>query len=67
MTALTGGASDDPLAASATPRSEQYLELIGTHLRASLAEAYCLVLIDEVTTEVPIGAEVPVSFLAQRA
>ncbi|HYN73717.1 MAG TPA: gephyrin-like molybdotransferase Glp [Nakamurella sp.] len=39
----------------------------GTHLLASLAEANCLVLIDEVTTEVPIGAEVLVSFLAQRA
>ncbi len=39
----------------------------GTHLLASLAEANCLVLIDEESTEVPIGAEVAVSFLAQRA
>jgi molybdopterin molybdotransferase len=39
----------------------------GTHLLASLAEANCLVLIDEDTTEVPAGSEVPVSFLAQRA
>jgi molybdopterin molybdotransferase len=39
----------------------------GTHLLASLAEANCLVLIDEETTDVPAGAEVPVSFLAQRA
>lgn len=39
----------------------------GTHLLASLAEANCLVLIDEDTTGVPIGSEVPVSFLAQRA
>jgi len=36
-------------------------------LLASLAEANCLVLIDEDTTEVPAGSEVPVSFLAQRA
>ncbi len=39
----------------------------GTHLLASLAEANCLVLIDEQTTELAPGAEVPVSFLAQRA
>lgn len=39
----------------------------GTHLLASLAEANCLVLIDEDTTEVPVGTEVAVSFLAQRA
>ena len=38
-----------------------------THLLASLAEANCLVLIDESSTEVPIGAEVSISFLAQRA
>lgn len=38
----------------------------GTHLLASLAEANCLVLIDEDTTELPTGAEVSVSFLAQR-
>ncbi len=39
----------------------------GTHLLASLAEANCLVLVDEETTSVPVGQEVPVSFLAQRA
>jgi molybdopterin molybdotransferase len=39
----------------------------GTHLLASLAEANCLVLIDEDTTELPTGASVTVSFLAQRA
>lgn len=39
----------------------------GTHLLASLAEANCLVLIDEDVTELPTGAEVAVSFLAQRA
>ncbi len=39
----------------------------GTHLLASLAEANCLVLVDEDTTEVPVGTEVAVSFLAQRA
>ena len=38
----------------------------GTHLLASLAEANCLVLIDEHTTSLPTGAEVTVSFLAQR-
>ncbi|RIJ70582.1 molybdopterin molybdenumtransferase MoeA [Nakamurella silvestris] len=39
----------------------------GTHLLASLAEANCLVLVDESVTDVPVGAEVDVSFLAQRA
>jgi molybdopterin molybdotransferase len=39
----------------------------GTHFLASLAEANCLILIDEQTTDVPIGADVAVSFLAQRA
>lgn len=38
----------------------------GTHFLASLAEANCLILVDEGTTDVPIGAEVSVSFLAQR-
>lgn len=38
----------------------------GSHLLASLAEANCLVLIDEDTTALPTGAEVTVSFLAQR-
>jgi molybdopterin molybdotransferase len=39
----------------------------GTHLLASLAEANCLVLVDEDVSEVPVGSEVAVSFLAQRA
>lgn len=39
----------------------------GTHLLASLAEANCLVLIDEQTIDVPVGGEVQVAFLAQRA
>jgi molybdopterin molybdotransferase len=38
-----------------------------THLLASLAEANCLVLVDEDETFVKVGAEVAVSFLAQRA
>ena len=38
----------------------------GTHLLASLAEANCLVLIDEPETTIPAGSEVAVSFLAQR-
>ena len=50
---------------------DQYLVHIlgggGTHLLASLAEANCLVLVDEDTTEIPVGTEVAVSFLAQRA
>lgn len=39
----------------------------GMHFLASLAEANCLILVDEETTEVPVGADVAVSFLAQRA
>ncbi len=38
----------------------------GTHLLASLAEANCLVLIDEHETSIPAGTDVSVSFLAQR-
>lgn len=38
-----------------------------THLLASLAEANCLVLIDEQATDIAVGSEVAVSFLAQRA
>jgi molybdopterin molybdotransferase len=38
----------------------------GSHLLASLAEANCLILVDEETTEVVLGEEVQVSFLAQR-
>ncbi|MCG8920564.1 molybdopterin molybdotransferase MoeA [Actinokineospora sp. PR83] len=44
----------------------QPLGLSGSHLLASLAEANCLVLIDEDTVEVSVGQEVQVSFLAQR-
>ncbi|MGH3672708.1 MAG: gephyrin-like molybdotransferase Glp, partial [Pseudonocardiaceae bacterium] len=39
----------------------------GAHLLASLAEANCLILIDPDTVEVPVGEQVAVSFLAQRA
>jgi molybdopterin molybdotransferase len=38
----------------------------GTHLLASLAEANCLLVVNEDTTEVAAGDEVQVSFLAQR-
>jgi molybdopterin molybdotransferase len=38
-----------------------------THLLASLAEANCLVVIDEDTTEVPADVDVQVAFLAHRA
>ncbi len=38
----------------------------GTHLLASLAEANCLVLVDEDVTGMPVGSEVAVSFLAPR-
>ncbi|MGH3943338.1 MAG: molybdotransferase-like divisome protein Glp [Pseudonocardiaceae bacterium] len=38
----------------------------GAHLLASLAEANCLILVDDGATEVPVGEEVAVSFLAQR-
>ena len=44
----------------------QPLGTSGAHLLASLAEANCLILVDEDTTEVPIGEHVAVSFLAQR-
>jgi molybdopterin molybdotransferase len=44
----------------------QPLGLSGSHLLASLAEANCLILVDEETTDVAIGDEVQVSFLAQR-
>lgn len=39
----------------------------GAHFLASLAEANCLILIGEDATDVPIGSDVTVSFLAQRA
>ena len=44
----------------------QPLGMSGSHLLASLAEANCLILVDEETTEVAVGDEVLVSFLAQR-
>jgi molybdopterin molybdotransferase len=44
----------------------QPLGLSGSHLLASLAEANCLILVDEETTEIVVGEEVQVSFLAQR-
>ncbi|MGW5054902.1 molybdotransferase-like divisome protein Glp [Actinokineospora sp. NPDC004072] len=44
----------------------QPLGLSGAHLLASLAEANCLILVDEDTTEVAAGERVQVSFLAQR-
>jgi molybdopterin molybdotransferase len=44
----------------------QPLGLSGSHLLASLAEANCLVLVAEETTEVSVGEQVQVSFLAQR-
>jgi molybdopterin molybdotransferase len=37
-----------------------------SHLLATLAEANCLVLVDRDVTEVQIGEEVDVAFLAQR-
>jgi molybdopterin molybdotransferase len=50
--------------------TEEYLvQPLGTgggHLLASLAEANCLIVVDEDTTEVAAGDEVSVSFLAQR-
>ncbi|SHG57438.1 molybdotransferase-like divisome protein Glp [Streptoalloteichus hindustanus] len=44
----------------------QPLGTAGAHLLASLAEANCLVVIDEDVTDVAEGDEVEVSFLAQR-
>jgi molybdopterin molybdotransferase len=44
----------------------QPLGTSGAHLLASLAEANCLILVDADTTEVPMGEQVAVSFLAQR-
>ena len=35
-------------------------------LLASLAEANCLILVDEDITDIPVGDDVPVAFLAQR-
>jgi molybdopterin molybdotransferase len=44
----------------------QPLGTSGSHLLASLAEANCLIMLDEDVTEVSVGEEVLVSFLAQR-
>ncbi|GAB3870738.1 molybdopterin molybdotransferase MoeA [Kibdelosporangium lantanae] len=44
----------------------QPLGMSGAHLLASLAEANCLVLVEEETTDIAVGDEVQVSFLAQR-
>ncbi|XVS65140.1 molybdotransferase-like divisome protein Glp [Actinosynnema sp. CA-299493] len=44
----------------------QPLGTSGSHLLASLAEANCLVMVDEDVTDVAVGEEVMVSFLAQR-
>jgi molybdopterin molybdotransferase len=51
-------------------KTEEYLvQPLGTsgaHLLASLAEANCLIQVDEETTEVAVGDDVQVTFLAQR-
>ncbi|NIH87076.1 gephyrin-like molybdotransferase Glp [Amycolatopsis granulosa] len=44
----------------------QPLGTSGAHLLASLAEANCLINVDEDLTEVPAGEQVKVTFLAQR-
>ncbi|HEX7661636.1 MAG TPA: gephyrin-like molybdotransferase Glp [Pseudonocardiaceae bacterium] len=44
----------------------QPLGTSGSHLLASLAEANCLILVDEDITDIPVGDDVPVAFLAQR-
>ncbi|GGP33752.1 molybdopterin molybdenumtransferase [Saccharothrix coeruleofusca] len=44
----------------------QPLGTAGSHLLASLSEANCLVMVDEDVTEIAVGEEVMVSFLAQR-
>ncbi|WNV82198.1 gephyrin-like molybdotransferase Glp [Umezawaea sp. Da 62-37] len=44
----------------------QPLGTSGSHLLASLAEANCLIMLDEDVTDVAVGEEVLVSFLAQR-
>ena len=45
----------------------QPLGTSGAHLLASLAEANCLILVDADTTEVAVGEDVEVSFLAQKS
>lgn len=44
----------------------QPLGMSGSHLLASLAEANCLIMVEEETTELALGEEVLVSFLARR-
>jgi molybdopterin molybdotransferase len=44
----------------------QPLGTSGAHLLASLAEANCLILVEEETTDVAVGDDVQVTFLAQR-
>jgi molybdopterin molybdotransferase len=44
----------------------QPLGTSGSHLLASLAEANCLIMVEEDVTEISVGEEVLVSFLAQR-
>jgi molybdopterin molybdotransferase len=44
----------------------QPLGTSGAHLLASLAEANCLIMVDEDVTDISVGEEVLVSFLAQR-
>jgi molybdopterin molybdotransferase len=45
----------------------QPLGTSGAHLLASLAEANCLIMVDADTSEVVVGEDVEVSFLAQRS
>ncbi|CCH28006.1 gephyrin-like molybdotransferase Glp [Actinosynnema sp. NPDC047251] len=45
----------------------QPLGISGSHLLASLAEANCLIMVDEDVTDVVVGEEVLVSFLAQKS
>ncbi len=44
----------------------QPLGTAGTHLLAALAEANCLIIVDEPATELTVGEQVDVAFLAQR-
>ena len=44
----------------------QPLGTSGSHLLASLAEANCLAVVDEDVTDVGVGEEIQVCFLAQR-
>ena len=44
----------------------QPLGTAGTHLLSALAEANCLIVLDEDVTDVTVGDQVSVAFLAQR-